>query len=216
MDAGYVDAEHLLASRRDHGVRLIGPTPKDQQWQARTPGAFTLQDFRLDWDRQIATCPAGHPSQSWSADQGRGRMVIRARFSRTDCHVCALKPRCTHSTRRLLTLRPREEHAALEAARAHETQEVFAAEYRQRAGIEGTLSQGVRVMALRRARYIGLAKVHLQHVLTAAAPQSRPSRRLADRQSACSHAPVNLHPAHGAPSLNSPNSPAASLERIEP
>ena len=169
VDAGYVDAEHLLASRRDHGVRLIGPTPKDQQWQARTPGAFTLQDFRLDWDRQVATCPAGHPSQSWTANQGRGRMVIRARFSRTDCHVCALKPRCTHSTRRLLTLRPREEHAALEAARAHETQEVFAAEYRQRAGIEGTLSQGVRVMALRRARYIGLAKVHLQHVLTAAA-----------------------------------------------
>src|SRR5918912_1238650 len=121
VHAGYVDAEHLLASRRDHGVRLIGPTPKDQQWQARTPGAFTLQDFRLDWDRQVATCPAGHPSQSWTADQ------------------------------------------------AHETQEVFAAEYRQRAGIEGTLSQGVRVMALRRARYIGLAKVHLQHVLTAAA-----------------------------------------------
>src|SRR4051812_6430255 len=38
-----------------------------------------------------------------------------------------------------------------------------------RAGIEGTLSQAVRTLHLRRARYIGLAKVHLQHVLTAAA-----------------------------------------------
>ena len=50
-----------------------------------------------------------------------------------------------------------------------ETQEAYAAQYRARAGIEGTLSQAVRTMHLRRARYIGLAKVHLQHVLTAAA-----------------------------------------------
>jgi hypothetical protein len=128
-----------------------------------------LQDFRLDWDREIATCPAGHPSQSWTVNPRQGRMVMRARFSRRHCHVCALKPRCTRSARRLLTLRPREEHAALEAARMRETQEAYTAQYRSRAGIEGTLSQAVRTMDLRRARYIGLAKVHLQHVLTAAA-----------------------------------------------
>ena len=38
-----------------------------------------------------------------------------------------------------------------------------------RAGIEGTLSQGVRTADLRRSRYIGLAKTHLQHILIAAA-----------------------------------------------
>jgi transposase len=31
-----------------------------------------------------------------------------------------------------------------------------------RAGIEGTLSEGIRAHGLRRARYIGLAKTHLQ------------------------------------------------------
>jgi hypothetical protein len=169
VDAGYVDSEHLVASVRDYGVTLIGPAPKDQPWQARTPGAFILQDFKLDWDRQVATCPAGHPSQSGTVNPRQGRMVMRARFSRRDCQVCALKPRCTRSARRLLTLRPREEHAALGAARMRETQEAYAAPYRARAGIEGTLSQAVRSMHLRRARYIGLAKVHLQHVLTAAA-----------------------------------------------
>ena len=35
--------------------------------------------------------------------------------------------------------------------------------------IEGTLSQGVRAFELRRSRYIGLAKTHVQHVATAAA-----------------------------------------------
>ena len=96
-------------------------------------------------------------------------MVMRARFSRRHCQACALKPRCTRSARRLLTLRPREEHAALGAARIRETQEAYATQYRARAGIEGTLSQGIRAFGLRQARYRGLAKTHLQHVATAAA-----------------------------------------------
>jgi transposase len=41
--------------------------------------------------------------------------------------------------------------------------------YAKRAGIEGTLSQGVRSFGLRRARYRGEAKAHLQHVATAVA-----------------------------------------------
>jgi len=44
----------------------------------------------------------------------------------------------------------------------------YAAEYARRAGIEGTLSRGVRVLRMRRTRYIGLARTHLSHVLTAA------------------------------------------------
>ncbi len=64
VDTGYVDADQLVASARDHGVTLIGPTLKDNQWQAKTEGAFTIQDFTLDWNGQLATCPAGHTSQS--------------------------------------------------------------------------------------------------------------------------------------------------------
>ena len=36
-------------------------------------------------------------------------------------------------------------------------------------GVEGTISQGVRGCALRRSRYVGMAKTHLQHVITAVA-----------------------------------------------
>ena len=42
-------------------------------------------------------------------------------------------------------------------------------EYDLRAGIEGTVSEGVRAYGLRRSRYQGLAKTHLQHLATAAA-----------------------------------------------
>lgn len=54
------------------------------------------------------------------------------------------------------------------ARRRQETQE-FKQAYNRRAGIEGTLSQGIRVCDLRHARYRGKAKVHVQQVFTATA-----------------------------------------------
>ena len=167
-DAGYVAADQLVASRRK-GVTLLGPAPKDYQWQARSGEGFTMQDFLLDWEREVAICPAGRESRSWGPDYHQGRTAFKVRFSTSDCRPCPLKRQCTRSARRLLTLRPREEHETLEAARTREAQPTFARDYRQRAGIEGTISAGVRVLHLRRSRYIGLAKTHLQHVLTAAA-----------------------------------------------
>ncbi len=60
-------------------------------------------------------------------------------------------------------------HAALQAARQRQKTDAFKAVYRTRAGIEGTLSQGVRMGDLRRSRYVGLAKTRLLHLLIAAA-----------------------------------------------
>ncbi len=70
---------------------------------------------------------------------------------------------------RQLSLHPREAHEALVAARARLTSDEERRLYGQRAGIEGTLSQGVRAFGLRQARYRGLAKMHLQNVATAVA-----------------------------------------------
>lgn len=128
-----------------------------------------MQDFLLDWDREVAICPAGYPSRSWGADYHQGRTAFKVRFPTTDCRPCPLKSQCTRSGRRLLTLRPCEEHETLEEAHTREAQPAFSKEYQQRAGIEGTNSEGVRTLDLRRSRDIGLAKIHLQHVLTAAA-----------------------------------------------
>jgi transposase len=41
--------------------------------------------------------------------------------------------------------------------------------YQVRAGVEGTVSQGVRAFGMRRSRYIGLAKTGLQQACAAAA-----------------------------------------------
>jgi transposase len=70
---------------------------------------------------------------------------------------------------RTFTIRPQAYHEALQTARQRQTTRDFKTAYAARAGIEGTLSQGIRLSELRRSRYLGLTKTHLQHVITATA-----------------------------------------------
>jgi transposase len=76
---------------------------------------------------------------------------------------------CTRSRSgaREIGLRPKEQYLALQAARARQQTDEFKARYHTRAGIEGTLSQGIHVGGMRRSRYIGAAKTHLQNVAIA-------------------------------------------------
>ena len=66
-------------------------------------------------------------------------------------------------------LQPQAEYEALQAAQAWYASDEGQQRYKRRAGVEGTLSQGVRAFGLRRTRYWGVAKTHLQHVAIAAA-----------------------------------------------
>lgn len=68
-----------------------------------------------------------------------------------------------------MTFQPYAQQAAHTTARADEQTRDFAHAYAARAGIEGLISQGVRAFGVREARYRGLAKTHLQHLLTATA-----------------------------------------------
>lgn len=70
---------------------------------------------------------------------------------------------------RQLTIRPQEQYEAIHAARHRQTTQTFQDRYAKRAGVEGTLSQGVRAFDLRRSRSIGIAKTHVQHTITATA-----------------------------------------------
>jgi transposase len=171
VDAGYPDAEILVTSQREHGVRVIGPVLPDNQWQAQSAEAFDVSCFVIDWTGQRAVCPAGHASVRWSlSTDNRGKEVIHIQFSGRSCAACPQRARCTTARGgRRLSVRPQEQHLALQAARQFQTSAAFQEHYNRRAGVEGTVSQGVRRCDLRQARYIGLAKTHLQHVLTAAA-----------------------------------------------
>jgi transposase len=154
-------------------VDLIGPTRPDYGWQALAGDRYTAADFAIDWEACRATCPQGRTSSGWTPAVERGRTeVVHVKFSRKDCKACPPRERCTRAARRSLTIRAREPFEALKAARSREATEEYRAEYARRAGIEGTISQGTRANGLRRSRYVGRAKTHLQHLATAAAINS--------------------------------------------
>lgn len=172
VDTGYVTAEHLITSPRTHQVTLLGPVMPDASWQATARDGFDVATFSIDWDAQMATCPQGRVSRQWQPGQTRqGHPVIHIRFARSDCQACPLRQQCTHAqhSARVLTVRPRDQHQALQAARQRQNTAAFKDAYAARAGVEGTLSQGVRDCDLRRSRYIGLAKTRLHHLLAATA-----------------------------------------------
>ncbi|MBC8083388.1 MAG: transposase, partial [Hymenobacter sp.] len=118
---------------------------------------------------QQATCPQGHTSQSWFHTLENGQPRVFIKFSTKQCGPCPVRAQCTRMKRRGIKLRADAPYQALQAARARDSQADWPLLYNQRAGIEGTLSQGVRGFGLRRSRYVGLAKTHLQHVFIAAA-----------------------------------------------
>lgn len=174
VDTGYLDAALMVSSRADYQVDLLGPTRADYHWQAREATGFAVEQFRIDWERQEATCPAGHTSISWTpAVDKRTNEVIKVKFSTHDCGPCPSRARCTRSTtqspRRTITVRRESEYQALQEARQRARTEDFVKTYAKRAGIEGTLSRAVRRTRLRRTRYVGQARVHLGHLLGAVA-----------------------------------------------
>ena len=172
VDAGYVRAHNLVEAREHYQVDVVGPIPADHQWQAKAKTGFDVSRFAVDWDAQVVRCPRGRPSVRWTeTPTARGRTMTRVAFAAADCTTCPVRPQCTRARTpaRSLLLQPRAEHEVIQAARRRQQTAEYATTYAQRAGVEGTLSQGVRAFGLRHARYRGLARTHLQHVATAAA-----------------------------------------------
>lgn len=169
VDTGYVSVDNLLSSKKQFGVRLVGPALADQSWQARE-GGFDKTYFELDWVEKKAICPNGKTSRSWTTHKDGTSEVS---FRPSDCYRCKFREVCVkgtteagHPKARHLSLRKQEEHEALQVARDCLKNEETKDLYKKRAGIEGTISQAVRRSDSRTARYVGLAKTAQEHIFT--------------------------------------------------
>ena len=86
------------------------------------------------------------------------------------CNACPVVTKCTQSaTGRSLSIKPQVEYEATQEARQRQELPEFKEKYHARAGIEGTLSQAVVALGMRKTRYRDPVKVHFQHLTTAAA-----------------------------------------------
>ncbi len=195
VDGGYMRARNVVTSRHRHQVDLVGPLYEDRQWQAKANTGCDVSHFRVDWAAHVVTCPRGQASVRWyeSVDTTRDRTLSHVGFAAADCRPCPARAHCTRAKTgaRGLTLPPQAEHEATRMLRDRQPTPELGAVYAQRAGIDGTLSQGVRAFGLRQARSRGVATTHLQHLATAAALNVR---RVADWLSEVPRAPTRRSP----------------------
>ena len=172
VDTAYVSIDHLLESQREYQINLFGPMGGGGSWQAKAGKGFDVSRFTVDWEKRTLTCPEGQVSQNWHQRHEKyGHAYWEIRFEPAACRICPHLSECTRSKRgvRTVCIRPQVEYETLKTVRERQTTQSFKDKYKKRAGIEGTISQGVRTFGLRRSRYIGLAKTRLQHLVTAAA-----------------------------------------------
>jgi transposase len=172
LDAGYVDAEIVVGSLIEHNIEVVGPVLADTSWHAAAGEGFDISAFKIDWTVKQAACPQGQVTSDWTIRRDNfGNECVDVRFARATCADCFKRPQCTRSKAgpREIMLRPQAQHELLQAQRQQQETDTWRDHYGKRAGIEGTLSQGIRAFGLRRCRYIGLPKTRFQHVMTALA-----------------------------------------------
>jgi len=98
VDSGSLDAPQIVAAHDDHAIALRGPARPDYHWQARARNGFALDDFRLDWAREQATCPTGRTSSSWrQRPDPAGRPLLWVTFSSKDCGPCPSRSACCNT-----------------------------------------------------------------------------------------------------------------------
>ena len=126
----------------------------------------------MDWEAETARCPQGSHSVRWTPGHDvSGDPVVRIRFHGPTCRACAVRSRCTAAKDqpRQLTVRPQAQHEAIQASASGRDGDVQGPAALRRAGVESSISQGVRRFDLRRSRYSGLARTHLQQTINATA-----------------------------------------------
>jgi Transposase DDE domain len=126
----------------------------------------------FNWETQQAHFPQEHASVNWRPGRDvSGDPVIRIRFDGATYRTCPTRQARTsvHAAPRQLTVRTQAHYEAIQAARRRQKTAAFKAQYALRAGVESSLSQGMRRFDRRQGRYIGLARTHLQQLLNATA-----------------------------------------------
>ncbi|MFE2188745.1 IS1182 family transposase [Streptomyces sp. NPDC059455] len=175
VDAGYTSLPHLDQAAREHQVTVSGPLRSNPTRQHRQNEGFARDDFSIDYDRRQVTRPQGQVSQGWHGpyptSSPTAAPLIVARFTKSQCRPCPVRSRCTSTvdSARTVGFPPRELRDLRLRVRTEQQTPQWKARYAIRSGVEGTVNEFAHGHGMRRYRYRGQGKAHVQHVLTAIA-----------------------------------------------
>jgi DDE family transposase len=171
-DGAYVSSDGWVDSQQDSQGTLRGPRRQEPSWQAHDRQAFAMSQVVIDGDQEGVTCPNGKPSRYGKpARAARGQPIRQGAFHTKDGTGCVVRSQCTRSPTgpRTLTRHPKAQQRAWQAARERQQTETCKEGYKRRAGIAGPRSQAASALGMRRTRYRGIKKTHLQHIAIATA-----------------------------------------------
>ena len=127
---------------------------------------YTVEDFDIDIEQEVARCPAG--KQSIRYETPKGTTNHRFTFSQTDCRACPLRSKCTSAKKGARKLTLSENYDELRRLRKRQKTKSFKASYRKRVKVEHRIARLVQ-LGVRQARYFGRAKVAYQVAMAATA-----------------------------------------------
>ncbi|MEV7144731.1 transposase [Streptomyces tauricus] len=165
MDTASLTPAHVERAQRVHGITPGRPDPRRPEPSSQSKVGLRQAAFTIDWVNEQAICPRGATSVSWTTLSISGHTYLQVRFAERDCRPCPDRARCTSSA-----TRPRSIAVLLHEIQMRNRLDQQTEQWQRRstirAGLENTLYQSVRVHGLRRARYRGPPRTHVQHVLT--------------------------------------------------
>jgi transposase len=196
VDGGYPSLARMERAGREHQVTLAGPLPGNRTRQHRDQQGYARDDFRAGYDRREVPCPQGQVSKGWhgpypTSSPDAGPLIV-ARFTRGQCQPCPARAACTTSGdgKRTVGFPPRELYELQLRNRADQQDPAWHKRYAVRSGIEGTICELANGHSMRRCRYRGQPKAHLQHVLTAIAVNIERLSQLPPGQSTSTRPPT--------------------------
>ncbi|MFJ4859120.1 transposase [Streptomyces sp. NPDC088730] len=157
------------AAARLHRVTLVGPLPASTSPQHRAEDGFGRENFVIDFDQREVTCPNGQVSGNWQDLPVAEPTSVTVRFDARQCGRCPEQTGCPPGSFRSLYFPARRLHELQAKNRADQQDANWRKLYGLRSGAEGTIEDFAHGYRGRRCRYHGLAKTHIQHVLTALA-----------------------------------------------
>ena len=173
VDKGYTDSEVLVDSQREYGVTIVGPVAEDPELAGACRRGLRQGELRGGLGPSGGDLPGGQGEHLLAAEHlPEERHGLRGAVRAEGLHAVSV-PVAVHEGRSRSRgssgcCRVSSTRRCRRPAASRRTEE-FRSRYAARAGIEGTHEQAIRRCGLRRCRYIGEAKAHLQHLLTAAA-----------------------------------------------
>jgi transposase len=176
-DGAYGSGANLEACAEypDHPIDLVTPLRRPADPEVHKSA------FQIDLQERTATCPEGHTVSGRDRRDRRGRPILGFTFPRETCERCRLFDRCVRSKTKGRTVKTSAYEAYLQAQRQRQQTAEFQTLYRQRSRVERILAELV-YHGLRRTRYVGQSKRHLQRLWTAATVNLKRLFRLAEAQ----------------------------------